>query len=153
MADEVLLDVINKYCGGESGVRTLERQIGSVCRWKAVEFATVRDSIPRETRPSLTTTDLPGYNPVVAASDLPTILGIDQLYEPELIASKDEVRPGTSTGLAYQGSGNGGILQIEATLMPGKGNLVSRLCFKVCITLQRGRVLTEASGPISTLSA
>ena len=31
--------------------------------------------------------------------------------------------PGVVTGLAYSGSGNGGILFVESTKMPGKGEL------------------------------
>lgn len=31
--------------------------------------------------------------------------------------------PGVVTGLAYSGSGNGGILFVESTKMPGRGEL------------------------------
>ena len=34
-----------------------------------------------------------------------------------------EPYPGVVTGLAYSGSGNGGILFVESTKMPGKGEL------------------------------
>jgi ATP-dependent Lon protease len=36
------------------------------------------------------------------------------------VAERDDV-PGVVTGLAYGGSGNGSILFVEATKMPGKG--------------------------------
>lgn len=42
-------------------------------------------------------------------------------YEKE-IAAREPV-PGVVTGLAYSGSGNGGILFVEASKMPGDGNL------------------------------
>lgn len=43
------------------------------------------------------------------------------VFEKE-VAEREPV-PGVVTGLAYSGSGNGGILFVEATKMPGKGNL------------------------------
>jgi ATP-dependent Lon protease len=42
-------------------------------------------------------------------------------YEKEVL-ERDSI-PGVVTGLAYSGSGNGGILFIEATKMPGTGRL------------------------------
>lgn len=121
LADDVLLDVINRYCSGESGVRTLERQIGSIVRWKAVELAKARDTIPRETRPALDTIVIPGYNPLVEKADVETILGND-FYESEKI-DLENVRPGVVNGLAYTGSGNGDLLPIEVLSYPGKSNL------------------------------
>ncbi|KAM3582127.1 hypothetical protein VKS41_005556 [Umbelopsis sp. WA50703] len=44
-----------------------------------------------------------------------------QYFEKEII--QNEAVPGVVTGLAYSGSGNGGILMIEATHMPGEGKL------------------------------
>jgi ATP-dependent Lon protease len=38
------------------------------------------------------------------------------------VAERDPI-PGVVTGLAYSGSGNGGILFIETSKMPGKGEL------------------------------
>lgn len=43
------------------------------------------------------------------------------MYEKE-VAERDAVA-GVVTGLAYSGSGNGGILFVESTKMPGKGSL------------------------------
>jgi len=42
-------------------------------------------------------------------------------YEKEV--AEREPLPGVVTGLAYSGSGNGGILFIESTKMPGHGDL------------------------------
>lgn len=108
--DDVLQKIITSYTL-ESGVRNLEREIGSVCRAKAVEYATAKDSGHPET-----------YNSTVTISDLDPILGIEK-FDREL-ALKSPPRPGIVTGLvAYSVSGNGSILFIEAADMPGSGRL------------------------------
>lgn len=122
--DEVLLDVIHRYCSNESGVRTLERQIGSIARWKAVEFARARDGLPENARPSLDTLQVVGFDPRVNKEDLEAILG-NEYYEFEKVEQDEAVVPGVATGLAYTGSGNGDIMRIEVTSFPGKGQLVS----------------------------
>lgn len=43
-------------------------------------------------------------------------------YEHDIVGSSEEI-PGVITGLAYSGSGNGGIMMIEANHMPGNGHL------------------------------
>lgn len=102
ISDDVLLKVATSYTR-EAGVRTLERCIGSVIRGKAVEYAEKRKGV-RET-----------YDPVVKLEDVRRFLGIET-YEPEV--AQREARPGNATGLAYSGSGNGGILFIETLLLP-----------------------------------
>lgn len=120
ISDDVLMHLIHRYAQWESGVRTLERQIGAVVRSKAVELITVRDKL--SDRPSLDAIDIPGYNPVVTQDDLATILGANY-HEEEELDSLESVRPGTATGLAYMGSGNGGVLTVEVTSFPGSGRL------------------------------
>ncbi|KAL1412599.1 hypothetical protein Q8F55_000346 [Vanrija albida] len=106
-SDQVLTRVVNEYTR-EAGVRSLEREIAKLCRAKAVEFSTSRDGGA-------------AYNPEIVADDLERILGMAK-YEQEL--REQDIRPGVVTGLAYRGSGNGGILLIESTLIPGgKGRL------------------------------
>ncbi|CAO1638215.1 unnamed protein product [Parajaminaea phylloscopi] len=100
--DEVLLKIAMSYTR-EAGVRTLERCIASVVRGKAVEFAEKLKG------------GRASYDPVVTLSDVFTYLGIET-YEPEV--AQREARPGNATGLAYQGSGSGGILFIETLLLP-----------------------------------
>ncbi|CDS01040.1 hypothetical protein [Sporisorium scitamineum] len=115
VSDEVLLKVAMGYTR-EAGVRTLEREIGALARAKAVEYSqskkgTLRDEQgnPKE------------YDPVIREADLERYLGPDT-YEPEV--AEVNARPGVSTGLAYQGSGSGGILHIESLLLPpGSGYL------------------------------
>lgn len=106
LTEDIILKIATEYTR-EAGVRNLEREIGAVCRYKAVEFAESRDS---------DTT----YNPVVTEADLENILGL-QKFEAEL--AETDVKPGVVTGLAYMGSGNGGLLFFEAIEMPGKGQV------------------------------
>lgn len=127
ISDETIKEIVGRYCAMESGVRTLERQLATVCRYKAVELARARDAVQAaSTSAPLSIHDdhVPGYNPKVETKDLETILG-NQYYEPEVAEEAKDARPGIATGLAYSSSGNGGIMFIEATSMPGKGNLVS----------------------------
>lgn len=108
LSDEVLLKVAMSYTR-EAGVRSLERCVATVVRGKAVEFAEHRKG-QREV-----------YEPVVKMEDLRTYLGLET-YEPEV--AQRRARPGTATGLAYQGSGSGGLLFIETLLLPpGSGQL------------------------------
>ncbi|CAO3701840.1 unnamed protein product [Rhizopus stolonifer] len=106
MSDDVFLKVAENYTR-ESGVRSLERTIASVVRAKCVELANLRESKEEHK-----------YDPRV--SDIEQILGM-AFYEKEV--AEREVQPGVVTGLAYSGSGNGGILFVESTKMPGRGHL------------------------------
>ncbi|KAG5945578.1 hypothetical protein E4U53_006691 [Claviceps sorghi] len=119
---DVVSKIIESYTR-ESGVRNLEREIGSVCRAKAVEFAEARDAGRTEV-----------YRPRLTMEDIETILGIEK-FEDE-IAEKTS-RPGIVTGLvAYSTGGNGSILFIEVADMPGNG--------RVQLTGKLGDVLKES---------
>jgi ATP-dependent Lon protease len=119
---DVLDKIITSYTR-ESGVRNLEREIGSVCRSKAVEYATAKD---------LNT--LAAYNSTVTMSDLDATLGIEKFTE-EL--TEQNSRPGVVTGLvAYSTGGQGSILFIEIADMPGNG--------RVQLTGKLGDVLKES---------
>ncbi|KAK4052285.1 hypothetical protein OIO90_004366 [Microbotryomycetes sp. JL221] len=148
MEDSVLLYVVTHYTH-EAGVRSLEREIGSICRAKAVEFAQARDKARDSTSSSTTTTttdqqnvsdllsievDKFGYNRIVTQQDVENYLGIPKFDKEEL---EKENLIGVSTGLSYQGSGNGGILHIETTTMPGKGSFQ--------LTGQLGDVIQESA--------
>ncbi|KAF2103415.1 ATP-dependent protease La [Rhizodiscina lignyota] len=122
LSQDALDKIITSYTR-ESGVRNLEREIGSVCRSKAVEFAEAKDS-----------NKLEKYNPVVNEADLEDILGIERFDEE--IAEKSS-RPGVVTGLvAYSTGGQGSILFIEVADMPGTG--------RVQLTGKLGDVLKES---------
>lgn len=125
--DDTILAIVNRYCH-ESGVRTLERRIGSVCRWKAVELARARDHLSSDQKRPVNSLEVPGYDPLVKVEDLETILG-HRYKMPDQLDDENHARPGCAVGLAYTGDGNGSVLFIEATSMPGKGNLVSADCY------------------------
>ncbi|KAG5998034.1 hypothetical protein E4U43_002513 [Claviceps pusilla] len=119
---DVVSKIIESYTR-ESGVRNLEREIGSVCRAKAVEFAEARDAGRTEV-----------YRPRLTIEDIEIILGIEKFEEE--IAEKTS-RPGIVTGLvAYSTGGNGSILFIEVADMPGNG--------RVQLTGKLGDVLKES---------
>ncbi|KAK7906082.1 hypothetical protein LTR67_000808 [Exophiala xenobiotica] len=122
LPDNVVDTIITSYTR-ESGVRNLEREIGSVCRYKAVQYADARDA-----------DDMNKYNPTVTVDELEDILGIERFEEE--IAEKSS-RPGVVTGLvAYSSGGQGSILFIEVADMPGKG--------RVQLTGKLGDVLKES---------
>jgi len=119
---DVVSKVIESYTR-ESGVRNLERELGSVCRAKAVEFADAKDGGHPET-----------YKPNLTVEDIENILGIEKFEEE--IAEKTS-RPGIVTGLvAYSSGGNGSILFVEVADMPGNGS--------VQLTGKLGDVLKES---------
>jgi ATP-dependent Lon protease len=101
----------------EAGVRGLEREIGAVCRHAVMRIAEGEIDL----RLSL------------GADQIDTILGVPR-YLPDL-AERTSV-PGVATGLAWTPSG-GDILFIEATQMPGKG--------EVLVTGNLKSVMTESA--------
>lgn len=122
LPDEVLEKIITSYTR-EAGVRNLEREIGSVCRFKAVQFADAKDANKMET-----------YNPHVSVENLDEILGIER-FDEEI--AETQARPGIVTGLvAFSTGGQGSILFIEVADMPGNG--------RVQLTGTLGDVLKES---------
>ncbi|KAF2483051.1 Lon protease C-terminal proteolytic domain-containing protein [Neohortaea acidophila] len=122
LKEDALDKVITGYTR-ESGVRNLEREIGSVCRAKAVQYAEAKDN-----------GSLFSYSPQVTADDLEDILGIER-FEEELAARS--AQRGVVTGLvAYSTGTQGSILFIEIADMPGSG--------RVQLTGKLGDVLKES---------
>ncbi|KAL9108462.1 MAG: hypothetical protein Q9227_006796 [Pyrenula ochraceoflavens] len=122
LSDEVVDTVISSYTR-ESGVRNLEREIGSVCRYKAVQFADAQDASKPDS-----------YNPSVSVEELEEILGIAK-FDDEIAEKRS--RPGIVTGLVAYAAGNqGSILFIEVADMPGNG--------RVQLTGKLGDVLKES---------
>ncbi len=114
IGDDVLAAIIADYTR-ESGVRNLEREIGTAFRHVAMRIAEGKDE-----------------KVVVTVDDLAAILG-PKRYEGEL-AMRTSV-PGVATGLAWTPVG-GDILFIEATRTPGAGKLI--------LTGQLGDVMRES---------
>ena len=115
ITDSALARVISEYTR-ESGVRSLERQIGALLRNAAVQVASGKSSS--------VTFDAP---------DIDAVLGGSR-FESE-IASRTSV-PGVATGLAWTPVG-GDILFIESARLPGNGKLI--------LTGQLGDVMKESA--------
>lgn len=113
--DEAVVKVIDQYTR-ESGVRNLDRQIGSVSRGVAAKVASGEiDSFE------------------VAADDIEDLLGKQKFFSD--VAERTTV-PGVATGLAWTPFG-GDILFIEASVSKGTG--------KLNITGQLGDVMKESA--------
>jgi ATP-dependent Lon protease len=115
ITDDALRTVIHDYTR-ESGVRNLEREIGSVFRNVAMRVAEGKADKVR-----------------IDAGDIAGILGARR-FESE-VALRTSV-PGVATGLAWTPVG-GDILFIEATRVPGSGRMV--------LTGQLGDVMKESA--------
>jgi len=115
ISDETILSVIRNYTR-EAGLRNLEREIGTICR-----------KIARQVAQGVQQTFK------VTADGLKEFLG-PQKFRYELAEEAEEI--GVATGLAWTQAG-GDILFVEATLMPGKGNLI--------LTGQLGEVMQESA--------
>ena len=101
-SDQAILNII-RYYTREAGVRNLEREIAAVCRKVAKEVAKKGKST----------------NMRITANSLHRHLGVHKFHYGKT-EEKDEI--GLATGLAWTSAG-GELLQIETTVMPGKGNL------------------------------
>ncbi len=115
MSEKAIRDLINFYTR-ESGVRNLEREIGSLCRKVARKIVAKKATTYR-----ITPASLEGY------------LGKHR-YRYDLM--KDESEVGVSTGMAWTQVG-GDTLFIETALVPGTG--------KIELTGQLGDVMQESA--------
>jgi ATP-dependent Lon protease len=115
-ADPALNAIIDEYTR-EAGVRNLEREIGTVCRKVARQVAEGRSN--GKVR--------------VSAKRARELLGKRRFFSEQRRRTKD---PGVATGLAWTPVG-GEVLFVEATAVPGSGNLT--------ITGQLGDVMRESA--------
>jgi ATP-dependent Lon protease len=123
--DAAIRRIISDYTR-EAGVRSLERQIGTVARKIAAQVA---GAAPPEGG-----TATPGTPVIVQASDLPTYLGPPRFHDE---VSFRVSRPGVATGVAWTETG-GDVLFVEASLLPG-GN------HNLILTGQLGQVMQESA--------
>jgi len=114
-SDDALAEIVEYYTR-ESGVRNLERQVANVCRKVAKEIATKERSSVK-----------------ISPKKINDYLGPRKFY-PEV--NERANKPGIVVGLAWTAFG-GDILFIEASKMPGKGNLK--------LTGQLGDVMKESA--------
>jgi ATP-dependent Lon protease len=115
LSDDVLSKIISEYTR-ESGVRNLEREIGSLLRHAAVRIAEGKDETVS-----------------FGVEDVEKVLGATR-FENE-VAQRTAV-PGVATGLAWTPVG-GDILFVESARMPGSGKLI--------LTGQLGDVMKESA--------
>jgi ATP-dependent Lon protease len=121
ITDPALRLIIAEYTR-EAGVRSLERQLGTICRKVAARLA----SRPPDSGPATET--------VVDRSDVDDYLGPARFKKEVAFRTS---RPGVATGLAWTETG-GDVLFIEATLLPG-GNQ------NIILTGQLGNVMQESA--------
>lgn len=118
ITDRAILDIIRSYTR-EAGVRNLERALASICRKVAKEIVkNTGKGEPRQIK--------------VSHSSISRYLGVARFRHGR---SEETDQIGVATGLAWTETG-GALLQIEAVIMPGKGNLT--------ITGKLGDVMQES---------
>ena len=114
-SDNAIIKLINGYTR-EPGVRGLERQINAICR--KVAHSKVKGE---------------NWNHTIDPEDVVTLLGPAKFRKENV---RPKVIPGVVNGLAWTESG-GDILQIEVSVVPGKG--------KLTITGKLGEVMNESA--------
>jgi ATP-dependent Lon protease len=114
--DDALQTIIQRYTR-EAGVRSLEREISSICRKVARKVVAEGHALKEE----------------VSGDKVTSYLGVPR-FRPSVAEEKNEV--GIATGLAWTEVG-GEILVTEATLMPGRG--------KLTLTGKLGDVMQESA--------
>ncbi|KAF1074596.1 endopeptidase La [Halodesulfovibrio sp. MK-HDV] len=117
MSDNVIMDIIRHYTR-EAGVRSLEREIASICRKAAMRVVEADD-----------------MNKLISVTtqSLSSMLGVKRYRYGE---REDEAQIGVTTGLAWTEMG-GELLLVETAIMPGTG--------KVSTTGKLGEVMTESA--------
>ncbi|MAT44530.1 MAG: endopeptidase La [Anaerolineaceae bacterium] len=116
--DQAALKHIIRAYTKESGVRNLEREIGTICR-KIATAITEGKTIPE----------------MISAQEVSELLGKPKFHETDEIIRRTSL-PGVATGLAWTPVG-GDILFIEATKMPGSKGFT--------ITGSIGKVMQESA--------
>jgi len=115
ISDGSIIKMVHEYTE-EAGLRNLERQLGAICR-KVARKKAEGDRGPYK----------------IGTNNLHVYLGVP-IFLPEPGREKGEI--GVATGMAWTQAG-GELLYIEATTMPGKGNLT--------LTGQLGDVMKESA--------
>jgi len=115
ITDDALRRITSEYTR-EAGVRTLERQIGTIARKVAARVASE-----------------PEHTAIVDAREIDAFLGPPRFRSETAFRTS---RPGVATGVAWTEAG-GDVLFIEASLMPGNGQLI--------LTGQLGNVMQESA--------
>lgn len=107
--DDAVLTAVATHYTREAGVRSLERAVGAIVRAKAVAWTEAVDAGTEDK-----------YVPRVEEGELEAILGLARWDGEE---KEREARRGVVYGLVVMGLGEGGILPVETTAIPGSGTL------------------------------
>ncbi|MEQ7421368.1 endopeptidase La, partial [Xanthomonas campestris pv. campestris] len=130
IGSDAIQDVV-RYYTRESGVRNLEREVAKICRKVVKEIAlagpqpAAKKAVAKKAKPKALVT--------VTSKNLDKYLGVRRF---DFGRAEEENEIGLVTGLAWTEVG-GELLQIESTLVPGKGNLI--------LTGQLGNVMKESA--------
>ncbi|MCW2000906.1 endopeptidase La [Xanthomonas campestris] len=130
IGSDAIQDVV-RYYTRESGVRNLEREVAKICRKVVKEIAlagpqpAAKKAVAKKAKPKALVT--------VTSRNLDKYLGVRRF---DFGRAEEENEIGLVTGLAWTEVG-GELLQIESTLVPGKGNLI--------LTGQLGNVMKESA--------
>ena len=127
--EEAIRDIV-RYYTRESGVRNLEREIAKICRKVVKEIALAG---PQPVKKAAKKAKKPKALVVVDATNLDRYLGVRRF---DFGRAEEQNEVGLVTGLAWTEVG-GDLLQIESTLIPGKG--------AVTLTGQLGNVMKESA--------
>ena len=128
--EDAIRDIV-RYYTRESGVRNLEREVAKICRKVVKEIALAGPQPVKKAAKK--TAKKPKALVIVDAKNLDKYLGVRRF---DFGRAEEENEIGLVTGLAWTEVG-GDLLQIESTLIPGKG--------AVTLTGQLGNVMKESA--------
>ena len=128
--EDAIRDIV-RYYTRESGVRNLEREVAKICRKVVKEIALAGPQPVKKAAKK--SAKKPKALVVVDAKNLDKYLGVRRF---DFGRAEEENEIGLVTGLAWTEVG-GDLLQIESTLIPGKG--------AVTLTGQLGNVMKESA--------
>ena len=131
VVEEAAVRDIVRYYTRESGVRNLEREVAKICRKVVKEIALAGPQQPQ--KPAKKSTKKAKALVVVDSANLDRYLGVRRF---DFGRAEEQNEVGLVTGLAWTEVG-GDLLQIESTLIPGKG--------AVTLTGQLGNVMKESA--------
>ncbi|MHB8913044.1 MAG: endopeptidase La [Lysobacter sp.] len=128
IAESALRDIV-RYYTRESGVRNLEREISKICRKVVKEIALAGPKAKKAKDAAIN----------VTSKNLEKFLGVRRF---DFGRAEEQNEIGLVTGLAWTEVG-GDLLQVEATMVPGKGQLL--------LTGQLGDVMKESASAALTV--
>ncbi|AWH16678.1 endopeptidase La [Stenotrophomonas sp. ZAC14D2_NAIMI4_7] len=128
IGSDAIQDIV-RYYTRESGVRNLEREIAKICRKVVKEIALAGPQAAKPKKGAKKSKALVS----VTSKNLDKYLGVRRF---DFGRAEEENEIGLVTGLAWTEVG-GDLLQIESTLVPGKGQLI--------LTGQLGNVMKESA--------